>query len=97
MNKRACLLFAGSLATIVFLLSVDQGRAEPQLTTQSPAPTAPFRDPDNRLARHKATNAQRQEAAKRTAERRALAGISAGNSLSAPKTSAPQTTEGGTK
>jgi len=95
MNKRACLLFAGSLATIAFLLSVDQGRAEPQLTTQSSAPAATFRDPANRLKTRKATNEQRQEAAKRAAARRRAAAT--GTVTTTPTTATPQNTEGGTK
>jgi len=94
MNKRICLLFAGSLATIAFLLSVDQGRAEPQLTTQSPAPAATFRDPANRLKTRKPTNEQRQEAAKRAAARRAAATSTV---TTTPTTATPQNTEGGTK
>ena len=83
------------LALIVAVpLGVVQGRAEPQMTVQSPAPAVPFRDPANRMPMHRVTNAQRQEAAKRAAARKAAA---AGKSTGAPSKATPQKTEGGTK
>lgn len=98
MNRKAFLLLLGS-GMIIFALSMDvgQGRAEPQMTVQSQAPSVPFRDPNNRMKMHRVTNAQKRAAAKRAAARRAAAGRTAGISTSAPNTSPPQDTEGGTK
>ncbi len=98
MNRKVLLFLAVSaLAPIAFTVGAGEGRAEPQLTVKSPAPTVPFRDPNNRMQMRRVTNAERQEAAKRAAERRAAAGKPHGYSVSLPSKPAPQNTEGGTQ
>lgn len=98
MNRKALLFLAGTaLIPIALAAGAGDGLAAPQLTIQSPAPVVPFRDPSARLHTRRVTNADRQAAAKRAAERRAAAGKTPGYSVSLPNRPAPQNTEGGTQ
>ncbi len=97
MNRKTMLLMLGLiLASLSW--TVAPGFAEPQDVTPSTPKTGNFRDPANVPKFRSTTNAQREEAAKRMAERRAAAGMdTVKGGVPATTTPTPQNTEGGTK
>ncbi len=86
-----CLVLAG------FSWNVTLGFAEPQDLTSSSPKQGNYRNPENVPKFRSTTNAQREEAAKRVAERRAAAGLDPVKGTPAVTISTPQNKEGGTK
>lgn len=99
MDRRQCLIILSLIMAMAVLpWGVDQGRADSETTTQSPAKTGPFRDPENVPKLRSTTNAQREEAARKAAEYRAEAARAAafGNVTTSKPVSHPKR-KGGAK
>ncbi len=89
--RQSLIILSLVMAMAALPCGVEQGCADSQTTTLSTAQTGPFRDPESVPKLRSTTNAQREDAARRAAEYRALAARPAvfgnattSNSLSPP-------------
>lgn len=99
MNRRQYLIILSLIMAMAVLpWGVDLGRADSETTTQSPAKTGPFRDPESVPKLRSITNAQREEAARRAAEFRAEAARAAAlGNVTTSKPVSPGKEKGGAK